>query len=267
MTGHIFGNNLFQLPYANITGAQVNTHLLTGYFELSAGGVQNLPRSYWQVTENSWHNREALGTPQSPQQAPNCISLVRNLFPAFRAASTLTIQQTQPAPATQHSAQDDAIGLIPGVSVPSTEMGVPALWIETCDGALTLEMKRRNPKTAAMSTPRVAGGRTKWIVIAAIVIGGMWGLMTAPSPARPTAEQAAIRAHNAAILAHNCDLAAAQAKRDSETKAYERRKAREETATPAYKTPGTLWYSLDQGGMQLREDVVELNRALDKLLH
>jgi len=30
MTGHIFGNNRFQLPYASIAGAQVNTHLMTG---------------------------------------------------------------------------------------------------------------------------------------------------------------------------------------------------------------------------------------------
>jgi hypothetical protein len=192
--------------------------------------------------------------------------LVRHLFPAFRAASTLIIQQAQPTLVTQQSAQADAIGLIAGVPAPSTETGVLTLSSEIRDGALTVEMKRGSPKTAAISTPRVAGGRTKWIVMAAIVIGGMWGLMTAPSPARPTAEQVAIRAHNAAILAHNADLAAAQTTRDSETKAYERRKAREEAATPSYKTPGTLWYSLDQGGMQIREDAVELNRALDKLL-
>src|SRR3954467_2819628 len=34
-----FGNNVFQLPYAAITSAQVSAHLLTGHFELWAGGI------------------------------------------------------------------------------------------------------------------------------------------------------------------------------------------------------------------------------------
>src|ERR1019366_10767698 len=38
MTGQLFGTGMFQCPYANVAGAQVNYRLLTGYFEISAGG-------------------------------------------------------------------------------------------------------------------------------------------------------------------------------------------------------------------------------------
>ena len=32
MTGQIFGTDMFQCPYVNVAGAEVNFHLLTGYF-------------------------------------------------------------------------------------------------------------------------------------------------------------------------------------------------------------------------------------------
>src|ERR1017187_6785175 len=47
MTGQLFGTDTFQCPYSNIAGAEVKFHLLTGYFELSAGGMQNTPKSFW----------------------------------------------------------------------------------------------------------------------------------------------------------------------------------------------------------------------------
>lgn len=75
MTGHLFGANVFQLPYRSITSAQVNTHLLTGYLEVSAGGVQNTPANYW-----------ARGN-DSPQKRENCVALVRALFPKFQRAA------------------------------------------------------------------------------------------------------------------------------------------------------------------------------------
>jgi hypothetical protein len=79
MTGHVFGTNVFQSPYRNITSAQVNTHLFTGYFEISAGGVQNVATSYWASGKNS------------PQKRDNCISLNRRLFKTFqRAANFIT---------------------------------------------------------------------------------------------------------------------------------------------------------------------------------
>src|ERR1035437_4528267 len=52
MTGQIFGTDMFQCPYANVAGSQVNFHLVTGYFELSTGGMQNAPKSFWNSDEN-----------------------------------------------------------------------------------------------------------------------------------------------------------------------------------------------------------------------
>ena len=47
MTGQLFGTNTFQCPYPNIAGVEVKFHLMTGYFELSAGGMQNTPKGFW----------------------------------------------------------------------------------------------------------------------------------------------------------------------------------------------------------------------------
>ena len=77
MTGQFFGANIFQSPYRNISGVEVKFHLLTGYLELSAGGVQNLPKSYWAKDKNS-----------DPAKAPNCISLSSRIqADKFRKAS------------------------------------------------------------------------------------------------------------------------------------------------------------------------------------
>jgi hypothetical protein len=77
MTGHLFGYNSFQLPYRNISSVQVNKHLMTGYFEVSSGGVQNTNKSYWLISKNI-----------SAQRAPNCISLINisGLFEKFTKA-------------------------------------------------------------------------------------------------------------------------------------------------------------------------------------
>ncbi len=64
MTGQMLGNEAFQVPYTNISGIQVKYHLMSGYFELSAGGMQNTTKSYWSSDRNS-----------DPSQAPNCVSL------------------------------------------------------------------------------------------------------------------------------------------------------------------------------------------------
>ena len=63
MTGQLFGTDMFQFPYQNVAGAQVGFELLTGYFELSAGGMQNAPKNFWS-TSNS----------VSPAKAPNCVT-------------------------------------------------------------------------------------------------------------------------------------------------------------------------------------------------
>jgi hypothetical protein len=64
MTGQLFGTDTFQCPYANIAGAEVKFHLLTGYFELNAGGMQNTQKSFW----------KADGKVRAAN-APNCVSL------------------------------------------------------------------------------------------------------------------------------------------------------------------------------------------------
>lgn len=76
MTGQTFGSNVFQCPYRNITGVQVKKHLISGYFELSAGGIQNRLTSYWQTGNGSLEHRE------------NCVSLSSSdSFSKFREAS------------------------------------------------------------------------------------------------------------------------------------------------------------------------------------
>lgn len=115
-TGHIFGSNVFQLPYSAITGAQVNTHLLTGYFELSAGGIQNTPMSYWQDMFTSFARRKETA-PRSPQRSPHCVSLWNKQFQAFRAASAFIMQQAEQgrSPALQHT-HANGVALIEGLS-------------------------------------------------------------------------------------------------------------------------------------------------------
>lgn len=64
MTGHLFDSNVYKLPYKNISSVNINYHLLTGYFEVSAGGVQNQQTSYWNNDGKS-----------DPAKMPNAISL------------------------------------------------------------------------------------------------------------------------------------------------------------------------------------------------
>src|ERR1039458_9217163 len=64
MTDQLFGTNTFQLPYSQITGVRVRFNLFTGYFELSAGGMQNTDKNFWDNDKQF-----------SPAKAPNCISI------------------------------------------------------------------------------------------------------------------------------------------------------------------------------------------------
>ncbi|WP_191985901.1 SHOCT domain-containing protein [Levilactobacillus lindianensis] len=63
MTGHTLGSGVFRMPYSNITNAQVDYHMLSGYFEIAAGGVQNTAKNYWSTGSDS------------PQESPNTITL------------------------------------------------------------------------------------------------------------------------------------------------------------------------------------------------
>jgi Short C-terminal domain len=83
MTGQLFGTDMFQCPYPNVAGAQVNFHLMTGYFELSAGGMQNSPKSFWNSDKNV-----------NAAKAPNCVSIAgRDRADRFRQACAFIMQR------------------------------------------------------------------------------------------------------------------------------------------------------------------------------
>jgi hypothetical protein len=77
VTGHLLGSGAFQTPYRNVTGAQVKQGMLTGYFEISAGGVQNRPTTYGRAVRQE-----------------NCISLAgKEAFVRFRQASSFILSK------------------------------------------------------------------------------------------------------------------------------------------------------------------------------
>ena len=79
MTGQIFGTDTFQLPYSMVAGAEVNFHLLTGYFELSTGGMQGTPKSFWQG-----------GNKPTAAKSSNCVSISGSIMAQkFRQACAL----------------------------------------------------------------------------------------------------------------------------------------------------------------------------------
>lgn len=84
MTGQVFGTDTFQLPYSNVASVEVKFHLITGYFEVSAGGMQNRPKSYWSTD-----------TSVDPAKAPNCVSLnSRGQARKFREACSFILART-----------------------------------------------------------------------------------------------------------------------------------------------------------------------------
>jgi hypothetical protein len=79
MTGQLFGANTYQCPYSMVAGAEVNFHLLTGYFELSTGGMQSMPKSFWQA-----------GKKPTAAKSPNCVSISGSeMAQKFRQACAL----------------------------------------------------------------------------------------------------------------------------------------------------------------------------------
>lgn len=81
MAGQLLGNNTFQQPYSNIVGVQVQFHLRSGYLEVSGGGMQNTPKSYWSTN-----------TASDPTKAPNCVSLnSKRQAEQFRQASSFIL--------------------------------------------------------------------------------------------------------------------------------------------------------------------------------
>jgi hypothetical protein len=64
MTAQWFGTGMFQCPYPNVSGAQVNFTLVAGYFEHSTGGTRNTPKSFWKTDQGV-----------SAAKAPNCVTI------------------------------------------------------------------------------------------------------------------------------------------------------------------------------------------------
>jgi hypothetical protein len=124
MTGQTFGSNAFQVPYTNVATVEVKFHLMTGYFELSAGGMQNVGKSYWSTNKDS-----------DPSKAPNCISLNSRAQAArFRSACTFIMEKVGASHQPQVSAPPPAAN--PTESASSV---IERLWKLRTDGAISQE--------------------------------------------------------------------------------------------------------------------------------
>ena len=99
MSGQFFGTNCFQIAYPNIAGVEVKFGLLTGYFEISAGGMQNTPKSFWKSDD------------ANASRAPNCVALTGQAqADKFRDACTFIIAQ-KASPETSPSTAPNATSL------------------------------------------------------------------------------------------------------------------------------------------------------------
>ena len=118
-TGHWFGLSQFQLPLASVSSAEVSATMGVGYIEISAGGVQNAPKSYW-----------ATSTTNSAQKAPNCVSLNKSkLVKAFRAASTIIMAKADEARYSKIP--------VPAAQTGDVSASLLSLWKMKTEGALT----------------------------------------------------------------------------------------------------------------------------------
>lgn len=80
MTGHTFGSGILRMSYRNITNAEVVYRVFTGYFELSAGGLENKPNY------------------QNPDQRPNCIRIAsRPIKEDFETACGIIMEKVAEA--------------------------------------------------------------------------------------------------------------------------------------------------------------------------
>lgn len=75
MTGHFLGKGNFYIPYNKITNVEIDMHLLSGYFEISTGGLENKRLNYWSNNIN-----------EDPAKQPNCISLNQAVLKNFEKA-------------------------------------------------------------------------------------------------------------------------------------------------------------------------------------
>jgi hypothetical protein len=98
MAGQTFGGKVTSFEYRNITAVEVRMSLMTGSFEISAGGVQGAERSYWKAE-----------SPNSAWKAPNTIPINRSEFPKFQLAANAIRERSAIAlamPTAQSPASD-----------------------------------------------------------------------------------------------------------------------------------------------------------------
>ena len=77
MVGYLFGSSVFQMPYSALTSTQVVFHVLTGYFELSGGGMLAGERSVWSNLPGS-----------SSLLSANCVAITRGRLTRFQQAAS-----------------------------------------------------------------------------------------------------------------------------------------------------------------------------------
>lgn len=82
MTDHTFGKGNFSIPYARVTNVEIDFHLGSGYFEISAAGLENKRLSYWANDRN-----------ENPATQPNCIALVRGCLKNFEKAKEFIFEK------------------------------------------------------------------------------------------------------------------------------------------------------------------------------
>jgi hypothetical protein len=118
MTGQMFGSDVFQVPYSNIASAEVKYRILSGYFEVTAGGMQNTPKSYWSQQKGV-----------DPAKAPNCISLnSKSQADSFRAACALIMERIEQT--------RRGIPMQPASSETDVATALERLWKLKTDGAI-----------------------------------------------------------------------------------------------------------------------------------
>ncbi len=63
-TGRFFSSDVFQIPYSKVSSVEVKQGLFSGYFQISAGGVQNTEK-YRMTTDPNF----------DVNKAPNCVRI------------------------------------------------------------------------------------------------------------------------------------------------------------------------------------------------
>jgi hypothetical protein len=85
MSGQSFGGKVISFEYRNITSVEVRASMVTGVFEIAAGGVSGAERSYWQGrTDNAWH-------------APNALPIAKRQMDAFQQAAGVIRERARAA--------------------------------------------------------------------------------------------------------------------------------------------------------------------------